>query len=172
MVISQCTMKGHLRRQARDTRTMPSRPTNGQESAAASSTGYSGDSYAKLCRSKNRGKAPPQLMDEIGCESCGWVSAERKRSPRPEAFQSWAAPAELRAPCCSPAEHLMSQCNHQHLKLECSQSREGIAKQAGRCLLGPSQRCNRQLENQLAAKCFDYNRTSDYLTWIDRHLQR
>lgn len=37
---------------------------------------YSGDSYAELYRKYNQGRVPPQLKDEIGYESCDWISVE------------------------------------------------------------------------------------------------
>jgi hypothetical protein len=132
---------------------------------------YSGDSYAELYRKHNRGRVPPQLMDEIGYESCDWISVERKWKFWPETFHNWSIPVELHVPCRSPVDHLMSQCNHKHIKFDCSQSHEAILQQIDDCLISPN-RYNHKLESTFVVKCFDYNKTNDYLTWIGSILQR
>lgn len=57
-------------------------------------------------------------MDEIGYESCDWISNEIAWDWWKQ-FEKWYTPMELHIPCRSPLDHLMSALNHVNKGFRC-----------------------------------------------------
>ena len=133
---------------------------------------HNADSYSKLYKDRNRGRVPVKLMEEIGYEDCDWISLEQGWQYWRKQFHNWTIPLELHVPCRSPIDHLMSQCNHQGVAFDCQKTETAMIQQIRRCLLFTNRRYNHQLEKIFPVKCFDFEKTGDYMEWIGRRLQR
>jgi hypothetical protein len=132
---------------------------------------YSGDSYSKLVKQSNRGKVPPSIMREIGFHNCDWISHESRWQAWLR-FQNWSIPMELHVPCRSPVDHLMSQCNYWRKAFDCNLTGQAMIEQIEGCIVYIHQRYNKKLNATFPTKCFDHVRTSEYMDWIGKRLQK
>uniref|UniRef100_A0A7S2EJK9 Uncharacterized protein n=1 Tax=Ditylum brightwellii TaxID=49249 RepID=A0A7S2EJK9_9STRA len=123
-------------------------------------------------------------MDEIGYEDCDYISHENS-------YQFWfrfddfhGIPMELPLPCRDPVDHLMSQCNHRGLMLNCEMTEERFIGSIKRCLLFLTEdetnifvfqkRFSMKLVNpeKRGLKCYHFKKQfTTYLDYISEKLQ-
>lgn len=132
---------------------------------------YSGDSHSKLVKQSNRGNVPPSIMREIGFHNCDWIS-HGSRWQAWLRFQNWTIPLELHVPCRDKIDHLMSQCNYWRKTFDCNLTGQAMIEQIEGCIVYIHQRYNQKLNDTFPVKCFDHNKTSDYMDWIGKRLQK
>lgn len=132
---------------------------------------YSGDIYSTLDPNHNRGKIPPWIMDEIGYQDCDVIAVERKWKFWNKQFGNWSVPLELIVPCRDPVDHLMSQCNHKEISFHCNRNSDAMMDQIEQCLLTMN-RFNLELLEQFPIKCYEYEKTPDYVEWMGERLER
>jgi hypothetical protein len=132
---------------------------------------YSGDSYSKLVKQSNRGKVPPSIMREIGFHNCDWISHESQWQAWLR-FKNWTIPLELHVPCRDNIDHLMSQCNYWRKTFDCNLTGQAMIEQIEGCIVYIHQRYNKKLNDTFPVKWFDHDKTSDYMDWIGKRLQK
>ena len=76
------------------------------------------DLYSRTQGGYNRIRVPYQIMDEIGYESCQWISNEIAWNWW-QRFETWYTPVELHIPCRAPLDHLMSIVNYVNKAFRC-----------------------------------------------------
>jgi hypothetical protein len=117
-------------------------------------------------------------MEEIGYENCDYVSHETKykwwiNQFGNESFHG--IPMELHVPCRNPIDHLMSQCNYQKRRLNCTGSEKDFFNSIGACLLELTRRrsrFNHELAKHFQLKCFDFkNQFTGYVEYMSERLQ-
>ena len=124
----------------------------------------------------NRGKIPPQVMDETGFEDCDYISIE-------EHWEHWRQIAvklkpfemEFHVPCRSPLDHLMSQCNYRHQTFDCEA--EDLKAEVDACLIymnrfGKNLTLISSSSNDVTLKCFNPIPIDPYLEYMSKFLQR
>jgi hypothetical protein len=129
-----------------------------------------GDSFSKIHKGYNRSRVHASIMTEIGYEDCDYVSHETGWQFWPNTFQGWCVPLELHIPCRDPISHLMSMCNYQHKKFNCTNDLEIEIRE---CLLEMNRfsiKLTTDYEN-INAKCFQAQQISEYIDFISRKLQ-
>ena len=77
------------------------------------------DLYSKYYKSRSWIQVPFEIMEEIGYESCKWISHETSWEFW-TARQKWPLPMELHVPCREPIDHLMSLSNQQDQPWKCT----------------------------------------------------
>mmetsp|Transcript_16393 Transcript_16393/g.35437 ORF Transcript_16393/g.35437 Transcript_16393/m.35437 type:complete len:297 (-) Transcript_16393:47-937(-) len=157
--------------------------------------GYSYDAYReneRFKKMKNEGKrvvnsemegtrsrVSYRIMEDIGFEDCDYISHEIDynywiRAYGDDKFHN--IPMELHVPCRDPIDHLLSQCNYKHEKLDCgATSDENFINSINQCLLyvhGKGTRYHHDLVDHFDVKCFDFKRQfTDYIDYISNYLQ-
>lgn len=123
-----------------------------------------------------RSRVKLEIMDDIGYEDCDFVSTERH-------WQFWnrtfpggklhEVPIELHIPCRDPIEHLMSQCNHKNLTLDCNAANEeALYASVNACLL-ELDRFHINLLHDFNAKCYKFeNQFTSYTDYMSHYLQK
>lgn len=142
----------------------------------------------KLPRGKAAGKPQPEgqvpqgVMLEIGFENCDYVSHEPPPNGEHGAFAFWidtfgdrrfhGTPMELHVPCRDPVEHLMSQCNHRKLRLECNATNdEAFYRSIDACLMFLD-RYGHPLKEHFDVKCIDFQgQFTAYMDHLETRLQ-
>lgn len=131
------------------------------------------DLYSKMGRNFNRGRVFPDILYEIGFEDCDWISHEIDASFW-KRFVHWHTPIELHLPCRDPIDHLMSQCNHKHIKFNCSAP--NLDSEIKKCI-AHTDRFNSGLNNgrilpEGSVKCYDYKvQFTKYMKLMEGTLQ-
>ncbi|CAM9094820.1 unnamed protein product [Ectocarpus fasciculatus] len=138
------------------------------------------DIYSTMTNGEcNRGNLRLSDMIEIGFEDCDYTCLEANWSawvPIAEMFGSHNMALELHVPCREPIDHLMSQCNAQSKKFDCSLSGNAMLKQVDACVVKVKDRFSEQLATtarNMHLKCFDSATSfTDYILYMDKKLQR
>jgi hypothetical protein len=119
----------------------------------------------------NRGNVPLWFSDEIGYEDCDFVSLEAPWQKWPERFENWSIPLEMHLPCREPLDHLMSQCNMRKTTYDCSKTLESQVEKCKVTLNRFDMALTTDYDN-FDLKCFDYEKTDDYIEYMESRLQR
>ena len=144
--------------------------------------GYSYDAFndnerAKRAEGKAKVyKAMPGKMDEIGYESCDYVSNEIHWTFWNKTFGNGkfhGIPMELHVPCRERIDHLMSQCNFWHVALDCdAPSDEDFFKSVRKCFVYLEGRYQHGLKDHFEVKCFDFKKQfTTYTQYMSDKLQ-
>jgi hypothetical protein len=121
----------------------------------------------------NRGRVPPYIMNEIGYEDCDWISHEVSPHFWVQLATMW--PLELHVPCRDPLEHLMSQCNYEGRKFDCSKEDEtSLLEEITACLVYPRRFDANLLFHtpNLTLKCFNPIPVEPYVDYMSQYLRR
>jgi hypothetical protein len=139
-----------------------------------SASGASHDSISQLYKKgykkrDNRGDLTAQVMEDIGFEDCDYVALENT-------WQKWrqfneTPSLELHVPCRDPLAHLMSQCNYNNRRFNCTT--DDLPVEIKNCLV-KNTRFSRNLEKlqNTNVKCFNPIPIQPYLEYMSGKLQR
>ncbi|KAG7345128.1 hypothetical protein IV203_032659 [Nitzschia inconspicua] len=132
------------------------------------------DMTTKMVAKHNRGRIHADVQREIGFEDCDYVSDEVSfrfwkslvdSLPNDPPFQ-----LELHVPCRDPVDWLMSMCNHQSKKYNCSPDIT-VEHAVQECLMEMNRFLNIPLRNNMHLKCFNPIPTEPYIHYMGRLLQ-
>jgi len=113
-------------------------------------------------------------MNEIGYEDCDYISEEKKMEFWSEFNNFHDTPMELHVPCRSPIDHLMSQCNHRQLKIDCDGTETELFKSVDKCLM-ILHRFDLKVAKKIKAtlKCYDFKKQfTVYMEYLSKKLLR
>lgn len=132
---------------------------------------HNGDSINKLNRGYSRGRVPHAMMDEIGFESCDYISLEQNGKKWHE-VASIVQNLELHVPCRDSLEHLMSMCNFHFVTFDCDVTK----------LEASVEKCHVNMErfssswfndtNIKSVKCFEGTHVDPYVEYMSDRLIR
>ena len=116
----------------------------------------------------NRDRVHQSEMDEIGYEDCDYISDEIDANWWIKKFgdaKFHNTTIELHIPCRDPIDHLMSQCNFRHRKIDCkAESDEDFYESIEECFVFLN-RYSDSLTKHFDVKCFDFQQ--QFTTYID-----
>ena len=150
--------------------------------------GYSYDAFqdnerAKILEKEGKDTFPkgrsrvmlPQML-EIGFEECDYISVERPWSFWTDTFGNdkfHGLKMELHVPCRDRLDHLMSQCNHNDMKIACdAKTDEELINSVKRCELHLD-RYGHDLQKHFDVRCYDFQKQfTDYTEYMSGILQK
>ena len=137
--------------------------------------GRTNDTYSQWYKGYNRGRVPPNIMEEIGFENCEFISHETDwkfwKDLQAKTFSPLNISLELHVPCRDPIVHLMFQCNHLGKHFDCGGT---ISEQVDQC--EPTMMTGRFSSELLASfpntKCFSAEQLENYIVYMGNRLQK
>lgn len=139
---------------------------------------FRNEDYRKLYRSLDErsriftlGNYENYLMFEIGFEDCDYISHETPWTFWPDNFADWDVPLELHIPCRNPISHLMSMCNYKNVIFNCSAE---PTFEVNKCIFGTEKFSSKLVSGykNIYMKCFNAEIVTEYIKFMDGHLQR
>lgn len=114
------------------------------------------------------------VMEEIGYEDCDYVSQERRWTFWNRFSDFHDIPMELHIPCRNRIDHLMSQCNYLHEKIDCDVDDHELYSAVDSCFAYMNRYSDELLHlKNIHVKCYDFKKQyTSYIDYMDQRLQR
>lgn len=110
----------------------------------------------------------------IGFEECDYITME-------DSFHFWnstfprgklhGTPIELHVPCRRTIDHILSSCSWMSVSLDCNTSQNELFEIVEKKCLVHGDRYHHNLRQDFDVKCFDNDKTSEYVQYMSRRLQ-
>ncbi len=122
-----------------------------------------------------RDRISPHTMQQIGFEDCDYISSEHSHEFWFQFNDFHDTPMELHVPCRDPIDHLMSQCNHRKIVIDCHNvtDDDALEKAIEPCLVQMYRFDGKldELEN-IYLKCYDFQyQFTTYMDYLSGNLR-